>query len=53
MTDSHEEFGRLAEHGPFYDLSCVTFAPAKKITGLSFSEDMLSTRFLSAAVRDR
>ncbi|MDP9844892.1 DUF6461 domain-containing protein [Streptosporangium lutulentum] len=30
-----------------------SFALAKKITGLSFSEEMLSTRFLGAAVRDR
>lgn len=30
-----------------------SFALAKRITGLSFSEDMLSTRFLGAAVRDR
>ncbi|MGI5493125.1 DUF6461 domain-containing protein [Microtetraspora malaysiensis] len=26
MTDSHEEFGWLAKYGPFYDVSCVTFA---------------------------
>ncbi|GAA4507604.1 DUF6461 domain-containing protein [Nonomuraea ferruginea] len=24
--DVHEEFGWLAKHGPFYDVSCVTFA---------------------------
>ncbi|MFF5208079.1 hypothetical protein [Streptosporangium sp. NPDC000396] len=26
MTDSHEEFGWLAKHGPFYHVSCITFA---------------------------
>lgn len=25
VTDSHEEFDWLAKHGPFYDVSCVTF----------------------------
>ncbi|MEV7013585.1 DUF6461 domain-containing protein [Streptosporangium sp. NPDC051022] len=26
MTSSHKEFNWLAKHGPFYDVSCVTFA---------------------------
>lgn len=44
----------LSWEGPDIDAPFPrSFALARKITGFSFSEDMLSARFLGAAVRDR
>ncbi|MGW5689344.1 DUF6461 domain-containing protein [Nonomuraea sp. NPDC003754] len=44
----------LSWEGPDIDAPFPrSFALAKKITGFSFSEDVLSTRFLGAAVHDR
>ncbi|GAA3626197.1 hypothetical protein GCM10022419_134650 [Nonomuraea rosea] len=43
MTDSYEEFAWLAERGPFYDVSCVSFArsltPREALTRLGAGLD--------------
>lgn len=46
------EVGLSGEGSDIDDPFPRSFALAKKITGFSFSEDMLSKRFLGAAVRD-